>query len=92
MGRRLCHRCVDNHVFAAFEGGTGAFTTPENMVAGQFDGTYLLAIDPKGHVPGEVYDPAVDGPLDGTELDATIGTTKFRFTAKTPFDSPTASP
>ena len=33
------------------------------MVAGQFDGTYLLAIDPKGHVPGEVYDPAVDGPL-----------------------------
>ncbi len=53
----------DNHVFAAFEGGTGAFTTPENMVAGQFDGTYLLAIDPKGHVPGEVYDPAVDGPL-----------------------------
>jgi len=53
----------DNHVFAAFEGGTGAFTDPQNMINGVFDGTYLLAIDPKGRVPGEVYDPAVDGPL-----------------------------
>jgi hypothetical protein len=53
----------DNHVFAAFEGGTGAFATPQAVLDGQFDGTYFLAIDPKGHVPGDVYDPAVDGPL-----------------------------
>jgi hypothetical protein len=53
----------DNHVFAAFEGGTGAFAAPQSVLDGQFDGTYFLAIDPKGHVPGDIYDPSVDGPL-----------------------------
>ncbi len=53
----------DNHVFAAFEGGTGAFTDPQNLINGEFDGTYALAIDPKGHVSGDTYDPAIDGPL-----------------------------
>src|SRR5678816_1013153 len=53
----------DNHVFAAFESGTGAFFSPQSVLDGQFDGTYFLAIDPKGHVPGELYDPSIDGPL-----------------------------
>lgn len=53
----------DNHVFAAFEGGTGAFTDPQNLLNGEFDGVYALAIDPKGHVSGDVYDPSIDGPL-----------------------------
>ena len=53
----------NNQVFAAFEGGTGAFATPQAVLDGQFDGTYFLAIDPKGHVSGDIYDPAVDGPL-----------------------------
>lgn len=53
----------DNHTFAPFEGGTGAFVDPQNMLNGTFDGTYFMAIDPKGHVPGDTYDPAIDGAL-----------------------------
>ena len=62
-GARALPPCVITMFSPHLKAELGAFTDPQNMINGVFDGTYLLAIDPKGRVPGEVYDPAVDGPL-----------------------------
>ncbi len=53
----------DNHTFAAFENGNGAIADPQNLLNGIVDTRFSVAIDPKGHVPGDTYDPAVDGPF-----------------------------
>jgi hypothetical protein len=72
----------DNHAFAAFEGGTGH--SPHRKHGRRpIDGTYLLAIDPKGHVPGEVYDPS-RRTADGTELRRHYRYNEVSLWAKTP--------
>jgi hypothetical protein len=53
----------DNHTFAAFENGNGTIADPQNLLNGIVDTRFSVAIDPKGKVPGDTYDPAVDGPF-----------------------------
>jgi hypothetical protein len=53
----------DNHVFGAFENGLVAISDPQNLLDGQVDTRFSVAIDPKGKVVGDLYDPAVDGPF-----------------------------
>jgi hypothetical protein len=53
----------DNHTFAAFENAFASIKTPQSLLDGTVDNRYSIAIDPKGHVPGDFYDPAVDGPF-----------------------------
>lgn len=53
----------DNHTFAAFENGNGLIADPQNLLNGLVDTNFSVAIDPKGKVPGDLYDPAVDGPF-----------------------------
>ena len=51
----------DNHTFGAFANANGIIATPQNLLNGVVDSTYAVAFDPRGKVPGDLYDPAVDG-------------------------------
>ncbi|HEV8525896.1 MAG TPA: TonB-dependent receptor [Terriglobales bacterium] len=53
----------DNHTFGAFANANGVGTSMQNMLGGIADGLFSVGIDPRGHVPGELYDVAVDGPI-----------------------------
>lgn len=53
----------DNHTFGAFENGNGVITNAQNLLNGIVDTRFSVAFDPRGKVPGQLYDPAVDGPL-----------------------------
>ena len=53
----------DNHTFAAFENGNGTIADPQNLLNGIVDTRFSVAFDPKGKVPGDLYDPSVDGPF-----------------------------
>ena len=53
----------DNHTFGASQNANGQSSSMQNLLNGQLDTLMSLAIDPRGHVPGDTYDPAVDGPL-----------------------------
>jgi hypothetical protein len=49
-----------NHTFGAYENGYYESPDMNNMLAGQIV-FFAQALDPKGHVPGDTYDPSVDG-------------------------------
>jgi hypothetical protein len=51
-----------NHTFGAYENGYYESETMNDMLAGSIL-FFAQALNPQGHVPGEVYDPAVDGPF-----------------------------
>ncbi len=53
----------DNHTFGAFANANSVSSSMQNLLNGQIDSLFSLAIDPKGHVPGETYSVATDGPL-----------------------------
>jgi hypothetical protein len=53
----------DNHTFGAFANGNGQIADPQNLLNGLLDTNFSVAFDPRGKLPGELYDPAVDGPL-----------------------------
>lgn len=53
----------DNHTFGASENANIQTNLTQNLLDGQIDNLIGLAVDPRGHVPGDTYDPAVDGPL-----------------------------
>ena len=53
----------DNHVFGAFAEANGVISDPQNLLNGAIDTVLSVAIDPRGKVPGNLYDPAVDGPF-----------------------------
>jgi len=52
----------DNRSFGAFENGYMDTFTMQGVLDGQTDFIYI-AIDPKGKVPGDTYDAAMDGPF-----------------------------
>ena len=49
-----------NHTFGAFENGYYESSNFNSLLAGQIK-FFEQALDPKGHVPGDTYDPALDG-------------------------------
>ena len=49
-----------NHTFGAYENGYFESPDMQHMLDGQIQ-FFALALNPKGHVPGDRYDPAVDG-------------------------------
>jgi hypothetical protein len=51
----------DNHTFGALANANGAIGTPQNLLDGLVDGTFQVAIDPKGKFPGDLYNQTVDG-------------------------------
>ena len=51
-----------NHHFGAFENGYYESGTMNALLAGDI-GFIAQALDPRGHVPGDLYNTAVDGPL-----------------------------
>jgi len=53
----------DNHTFGAFENGFALGGSMQSMLDGIADADFRVAIDPKGKLPNQVYDPAVDGPI-----------------------------
>jgi hypothetical protein len=53
----------DNHTFGASSNAFASSAAMQSLLNGQIDSIMSLAIDPRGHVPGDTYDPAVDGPL-----------------------------
>jgi hypothetical protein len=52
----------DNRTFGAFENGYFDTFTMQGLLDGQVD-FILVAIDPKGKVPGDVYDTTTNGPF-----------------------------
>ncbi len=52
----------DNRTFGAFENGFFDTFSMQGMLDGLVDFIFQ-AVDPKGKVPGDVYNPAVDGPF-----------------------------
>jgi hypothetical protein len=52
----------DNHTFGASQQATARITRPQNLINGIVDRSFSVAIDPRGHNAGDIYDPAVDGP------------------------------
>jgi hypothetical protein len=53
----------DNHTFGAFANANGIIADPQNLLNGIVDAGFSVAFDPRGRVPGDFYDPAVDGPF-----------------------------
>jgi len=53
----------DNHTFGAYENGFGLSSATQSVIDGLVDTEFAVAIDPKGLVPGDVYDPTVQGPF-----------------------------
>ncbi|PYX63609.1 MAG: hypothetical protein DMG74_16145 [Acidobacteria bacterium] len=53
----------DNHTFGAFQNAYALASSAQNLLDGVADADFRIAINPKGKVPGDVYDPAVDGPV-----------------------------
>jgi hypothetical protein len=53
----------DNHTFGAFENGFGLGGSLQAMLDGVADADFRVAINPRGKFPGQIYDPAVDGPI-----------------------------
>jgi hypothetical protein len=53
----------DNHTFGASQNANVQDSFTQNILDGKVDTLFSLAVDPRGHVPGDTYDPAVDGPL-----------------------------
>jgi len=51
-----------NHTFGAYENGYYESPDMNSMLAGQIL-FFAQALNPQGHVPGQKYDPAVDGPF-----------------------------
>jgi len=51
-----------NHTLGAFENGYYESPDMNSMLGGQIL-LFAQALDPRGHVPGDVYDPKVDGPF-----------------------------
>jgi len=49
-----------NHTFGAYENGYYESPSMNDMLGGQIV-LFAQALDPKGHVPGDTYNPAVDG-------------------------------
>jgi len=49
-----------NHTFGAYENGYYESPDMNSMLAGQIV-FFAQALDPKGHVPGDTYNPSVDG-------------------------------
>lgn len=49
-----------NHTFGAYENGYYESPNMNDMLGGQIV-LFAQALDPKGHVPGDTYNPAVDG-------------------------------
>ena len=54
----------DNHTFGAFENGFGLGGTMQSMLDGITDADFRVAFNPHGVLPHEVYDPAVNGPIE----------------------------
>jgi hypothetical protein len=53
----------DNHTFGASQNANVQDSFTQNILNGTVDSLFSLAIDPRGLVPGDTYDPAVQGPL-----------------------------
>jgi hypothetical protein len=53
----------DNHTFGAFANAFGQASTMQNYLDGVSDGDFRLAFNPKGKVPGDVYNIATDGAI-----------------------------
>lgn len=69
----------DNHTFAAFENGNGLIADPQNLLNGLVDSNFSVAVDPKGKVPGDLYDPAVDGPFQAPNFTRHYRYNEFAF-------------
>jgi hypothetical protein len=53
----------DNHYFGAFQNAPIVIADAQNLINGIVDVSETIAIDPRGHNSGDLYDPAVDGPF-----------------------------
>jgi hypothetical protein len=53
----------DNHTFGAFANANGIIAGRNNLMNGIIDSGFNVAFDPRGRVPGELYNPAIDGPF-----------------------------
>jgi hypothetical protein len=54
----------DNHTFGAFENGFGLGGDMQSMLDGITDADFRVAFNPHGVLPHQVYDPAVNGPVE----------------------------
>jgi len=53
----------DNHTFGAFENGYALGGSMQSMLDGIADADFRVAINPRGKLPHQVYDPSIDGPI-----------------------------
>jgi hypothetical protein len=51
----------DNHTFGASQQGFALIRNPQNLINGVVDRRFSVAIDPRGHNAGDIYNPATDG-------------------------------
>jgi outer membrane receptor protein involved in Fe transport len=68
----------DNRTFGAYENAYERTNSMQSMIDGLVD-RVTVAIDPNGHVAGEVYDTAVDGPFRFPRFDRHFHYNEFAF-------------
>jgi hypothetical protein len=69
----------DNHTFGAFANAYAQSSTMQNLLDGYIDADFRLAFNPRGKVPGDSYDIAVDGPIESPSFTRHYRYNEFAF-------------